>query len=51
MIIILTASTHDQEVFSFFPDERFCEGFEEVLTRYKELVPQLRLAGSFNPES
>ncbi|KAL7191821.1 hypothetical protein ACSBR2_023822 [Camellia fascicularis] len=45
------ASTHDQEVFSFYPDERFCDGFEEVLTRYKELVPQLRLAGptSFAP--
>lgn len=45
------ASTHDQEVFSFYPDERFCDGFEEVLTRYRELVPQLRLAGptSFAP--
>ncbi|XP_075504981.1 E3 ubiquitin-protein ligase RGLG5-like isoform X1 [Primulina tabacum] len=45
------ASTHDQEVFSFFPDERFCDGFEEVLTRYRELVPRLRLAGptSFAP--
>ncbi|KAK1363210.1 RING-type E3 ubiquitin transferase [Heracleum sosnowskyi] len=45
------ASTHDQEVFSFYPDEKFCEGFEEVLTRYRELVPQLRLAGptSFAP--
>ncbi|CAI9112827.1 OLC1v1013320C1 [Oldenlandia corymbosa var. corymbosa] len=45
------ASTHDQEVFSFYPDDRFCEGFEEVLTRYRELVPQLRLAGptSFAP--
>ncbi|EPS73512.1 hypothetical protein M569_01244 [Genlisea aurea] len=45
------ASTHDQEVFGFYPDERFCEGFEEVLTRYRELVPQLRLAGptSFAP--
>lgn len=45
------ASTHDQEVFSFFPDEKFCYGFEEVLTRYRELVPQLRLAGptSFAP--
>lgn len=40
-----TASTHDQEVFSFYPDERFCEGFEDVLRRYRELVPQLRLAG------
>lgn len=46
------ASTHDQEVFSFYPDEmRFCNGFEEVLGRYRELVPQLRLAGptSFAP--
>ncbi|GLU12646.1 hypothetical protein SLE2022_293100 [Rubroshorea leprosula] len=45
------ASTHDQEVFSFFPDERFCNGFEEVLSRYRELVPNLRLAGptSFAP--
>ncbi|KAL4281555.1 hypothetical protein GQ457_03G008530 [Hibiscus cannabinus] len=24
------ASTHDQDVFSFYPEERFCEGFEEV---------------------
>ncbi|KAK4844607.1 hypothetical protein QYF36_022241 [Acer negundo] len=45
------ASTHDQEVFSFYPDDRFCNGFEEVLGRYKELVPHLRLAGptSFGP--
>ncbi|KAL7138866.1 hypothetical protein ABFS83_09G011200 [Erythranthe nasuta] len=45
------ASTHDQEVFSFFSDDRFCEGFEEVMSRYRELVPQLRLAGptSFAP--
>ncbi|XP_057811068.1 E3 ubiquitin-protein ligase RGLG2 [Salvia miltiorrhiza] len=45
------ASTHDQDVFSFYADGRFCEGFEEVLTRYRELVPQLRLSGptSFAP--
>lgn len=41
----MTASTHDQEVFSFYSDERFCNGFEEVLRRYRELVPHLRLAG------
>lgn len=41
----MAASTHDQEVFSFYPDERFCQGFEEVLGRYRELVPQLKLAG------
>ncbi|CAL1395342.1 unnamed protein product [Linum trigynum] len=45
------ASTHDQNVFSFYPEERFCQGFEEVLSRYREIVPQLRLAGptSFGP--
>ncbi|KAL4599880.1 hypothetical protein ACB092_11G159300 [Castanea dentata] len=45
------ASTHDRDVFSFYPDERFCNGFEEVLRRYREIVPKLRLAGptSFAP--
>ncbi|KAL2647933.1 hypothetical protein AAZV13_05G145900 [Glycine max] len=46
-----TASTHDQDVFSFHSDERFCHGFEEVLSRYRDIVPRLRLAGptSFAP--
>ncbi|KAF5187705.1 E3 ubiquitin-protein ligase rglg2 [Thalictrum thalictroides] len=45
------ATTHDQDVFSFYPDGRHCNGFEEALTRYREIVPQLRLAGptSFAP--
>ncbi|KAL5572819.1 hypothetical protein UlMin_022416 [Ulmus minor] len=45
------ASTHDQDVFGFNPDERFCNGFEEVLSRYREIVPHLKLAGptSFAP--
>ncbi|KAG4395940.1 hypothetical protein AAZX31_19G070900 [Glycine max] len=45
------ASTHDQDVFSFYPSERFCDGFEDVLSRYREIVPHLRLAGptSFAP--
>ncbi|KAL9255539.1 E3 ubiquitin-protein ligase RGLG2-like protein [Drosera capensis] len=45
------ASTHDQDVFSFYPDERYCNGFEEVLARYREIVPHVRLAGptSFAP--
>ncbi|XP_042036306.1 E3 ubiquitin-protein ligase RGLG2-like [Salvia splendens] len=45
------ASTHDQDVFSFYPDGRNCNGFEEVLHRYRELVPNLKLAGptSFAP--
>ncbi|KAK9098312.1 hypothetical protein Syun_025357 [Stephania yunnanensis] len=46
-----TASTHDQYVFSFYSDKRPCNGFEEALARYKEIVPQLRLSGpmSFAP--
>ncbi|GMP33947.1 hypothetical protein CsSME_00007040 [Camellia sinensis var. sinensis] len=46
-----TASTLDQDIFSFYPDKRLCNGFEEVLTRYKELVPHLKLSGqtSFAP--
>ncbi|XP_071914318.1 E3 ubiquitin-protein ligase RGLG3-like isoform X2 [Coffea arabica] len=45
------ASTHDQHVFSFYPDHRPCHGFEEALARYKEIVPHLKLSGptSFAP--
>ncbi|XP_042384634.1 E3 ubiquitin-protein ligase RGLG2-like [Zingiber officinale] len=45
------ASTHDQDVFSFYPNEQPCNGFENTLARYKELLPHLRLAGptSFAP--
>ncbi|KAI5579166.1 hypothetical protein POPTR_008G081300v4 [Populus trichocarpa] len=45
------ATTHDQEVFSFHGDHSPCHGFEEVLTCYKKIVPNLRLAGptSYGP--
>ncbi|XP_010251000.1 PREDICTED: E3 ubiquitin-protein ligase RGLG2-like isoform X2 [Nelumbo nucifera] len=45
------ALTQDQGIFSFYPDERSCVGFEEVLVRYRQLVPHLQLAGptSFAP--
>ncbi|XP_048432287.1 E3 ubiquitin-protein ligase RGLG1 isoform X3 [Pyrus x bretschneideri] len=45
------ATTHDEDVFSFYPDDRLCNGFEEVLTTYREIVPFLKLAGptSFAP--
>ncbi|XP_072950817.1 E3 ubiquitin-protein ligase RGLG5-like isoform X1 [Typha angustifolia] len=45
------ASTHDQDVFSFYSDEIPCNGFPETLSRYREIVPQLRLSGptSFAP--
>ncbi|CAA3003627.1 E3 ubiquitin- ligase RGLG2 [Olea europaea subsp. europaea] len=38
-------TTHDQDVFSFYPDNKPCNGFEEVLSRYREIVPNVRLAG------
>ena len=41
----MAASTHDQDVFSFYPDDRVCNGFEEVLSQYREIVPHIRLAG------
>ncbi|KAG5245080.1 E3 ubiquitin-protein ligase [Salix suchowensis] len=45
------ASTHDKYVFSFYPDNRPCNGLEEALTRYREIVPHLQLSGptSFAP--
>ncbi|PKA54521.1 E3 ubiquitin-protein ligase RGLG1 [Apostasia shenzhenica] len=45
------ASTRDQYVFSFFADFRPCCGFEEVLARYRQMVPHLDLSGptSFAP--
>ncbi|KAK1393758.1 E3 ubiquitin-protein ligase RGLG2 [Heracleum sosnowskyi] len=45
------ATTHDQDVFSFFRDDKPCTGFEEALTRYREIVPRIRLTGptSFAP--
>ncbi|CAA0818030.1 E3 ubiquitin-protein ligase RGLG1 [Striga hermonthica] len=44
-------STHDQDVFSFYPDGRSCDGFEEALARYRDIVPYVRLSGptSFAP--
>lgn len=46
-----TASTHDQYVFSFCQENRYCHGFEEALARYREIVPYIKLSGptSFAP--
>lgn len=43
--------TGDKSVFSFYPDNRACHGFQEVLQRYNELTPQIEMAGptSFAP--
>ncbi|KAG6471931.1 hypothetical protein ZIOFF_069384 [Zingiber officinale] len=45
------ASTHDQDVFSFYPGNRPCHGFEEALDRYREIAPFVQLSGptSFAP--
>ena len=47
MNLFLAVSTHDEDVFSFYPDGKACYGFEEVLVRYREIIPQLKLAGMF----
>lgn len=45
------ASTHHQDVFSFYPDRRPCNGFREALSRYQQIVPHLQFSGptSFAP--
>ncbi|WCJ28220.1 Copine (Calcium-dependent phospholipid-binding protein) family [Euphorbia peplus] len=45
------STTHDQHVFSFYPDDASCNGFQDVLSRYKEIVPHVHLSGptSFAP--
>ncbi|KAL9665026.1 hypothetical protein QQ045_020435 [Rhodiola kirilowii] len=45
------ATTHDLEVFSFHSDHSPCHGFEEALTCYKKIVPNLNLSGptSYGP--
>ena len=47
----VAATTHDDNVFSFYENNRPCHGFEQVLERYKEIVPHLKMAGptSFAP--
>uniref|UniRef100_K3WRM7 VWFA domain-containing protein n=1 Tax=Globisporangium ultimum (strain ATCC 200006 / CBS 805.95 / DAOM BR144) TaxID=431595 RepID=K3WRM7_GLOUD len=42
------ATTGDKGVFSFFPDGKPCRGFDEVLARYDEITPQIKLAGPTN---
>uniref|UniRef100_A0A0E0M4M3 Copine C-terminal domain-containing protein n=1 Tax=Oryza punctata TaxID=4537 RepID=A0A0E0M4M3_ORYPU len=41
-----TASTHDQNVFSFYSGRRqYCNGVSEVLRGYREIAPRARLSG------
>ncbi|KAL8043708.1 hypothetical protein ABFX02_08G002700 [Erythranthe guttata] len=45
------ASTHDQDIFSLSHNGAPCNGFEEVLSQYRFILPHLKLAGptSFAP--
>ncbi|KAL9678107.1 hypothetical protein QQ045_015946 [Rhodiola kirilowii] len=45
------ASTSDNYVFSFYADHRPCNGFSEVLVRYRDMIPHIKLSGptSFAP--
>ncbi|WVZ63112.1 hypothetical protein U9M48_012775 [Paspalum notatum var. saurae] len=45
MFLVFSASTHDQHVFSFYPDARACNGVAEALQRYREIAPHVRLSG------
>ncbi|GLI65260.1 hypothetical protein VaNZ11_008749 [Volvox africanus] len=44
-------TTRNRSVFSFLPGDKPCEGLEQVLWRYRELCPYVRMAGptSFAP--
>eukprot|EP00884_Botryococcus_braunii_P021728 jgi/Botrbrau1/8239/Bobra.0392s0034.1 len=45
------ATTHNTQVFSFYPDGGVAHGLDEALRRYKEVAPHVKLAGptSFAP--
>lgn len=44
-------TTRDQGVFPFYPEERPCNGIEDVLRRYTEITPSVQMLGptSFAP--
>eukprot|EP00727_Mastigamoeba_balamuthi_P014355 m51a1_g9544 hypothetical protein (277) ;mRNA; r:852121-853505 len=44
-------TTTDKSVFPFYPDERPCNGVQEVLARYNEIAPHVTMSGptSFAP--
>ncbi|MCL7050186.1 hypothetical protein MKW94_020112 [Papaver nudicaule] len=39
------STTRDTSVFSFNPENKPCNGFDEALSRYRQIVPDLLLAG------
>lgn len=42
------AYTKDKSCFSFYPENRPCQGFEGVLERYNQITPGMTLAGPTN---
>ncbi|XP_019088490.1 PREDICTED: E3 ubiquitin-protein ligase RGLG1-like isoform X2 [Camelina sativa] len=38
------ATTRDQYVFSFYPENKSCQGLENAVKRYREIVPHLKLS-------
>lgn len=48
---MLAVSTHDSKVFSWSPNDQPCNGFDDVLQRYRTIAPLVQLAGptSFAP--
>ena len=40
-------TTGDKKCFPFYPD-RSCQGFSEVLSRYTEITPHMKLSGPTN---
>ena len=45
------ATTHAEKVFSFYQSNQPCRGLEDIVSRYAELVPHVKMSGptSFGP--
>ena len=50
-LCVRAASTHDTHVFSFLPNSQPSQGLDQVLWRYRSIVPHVKLSGptSFAP--
>jgi len=45
--LLPAVTTRDQYVFSFYPENKSCDGLENAVKRYREIVPHLKLSGIF----
>ena len=41
-------TTTDRSVFSFMPNDQPCDGFQQVLQRYNEITPSVKMSGPTN---